>query len=94
MARLVVEETPEEAQRRVGYEVVSILVPTLQDWFRDQYDEKSPDVDPALFTRMACVALLNAAAVLGVDVGMLREQFLAVCDSCYNDANVKAPRFA
>lgn len=91
---MVVEETPEEAQRKLGYEVVSTLVPTLQDWFRDQYDEKQSNVDPVLFTRMACVALLNAAAVLGVDVGMQPQQFLSVCDSCYNDASVKAPRFA
>jgi hypothetical protein len=51
-------------------------------------------VDPVRFAQLSVVALTQVAAIIGVDVGMTLDQFLAVSKANFEQAYVKAPKFS
>jgi hypothetical protein len=72
-----------------------LLTVKLLNEFRHTWTEqfKEAGVSATLFSRLSLVAMTQVAAIVGVDVGMTQEQFLAVCRANFNEAYSKAPKF-
>lgn len=51
------------------------------------------ETDPVRFSQLSVVALTQLSAIVGVDVGMIPQQFEAVCRAQFDAAFAKAPRF-
>lgn len=69
---------------------VKLLSEFRQLWV-DQFKESG--VSAVLFSRLSIVAMTQIAAIVGVDVNMTQEQFMAVCRANFDEAFKKAPRF-
>lgn len=72
-----------------------ILTTKLIGEFRDKWNEqqKESGVSSVLYSRLSIVALTQLAAIVGVDVGMTTEQFIAVAKANFDEAFKVAPRF-
>lgn len=71
-----------------------LMTVKLIEAFRKVWVEQSTGVEPVLFSRLSVVALTQLSAMLGVDVGMTQEQYMAVCQANFIEAFRKAPKFA
>jgi hypothetical protein len=53
-----------------------------------------PGMDPVKYSQLHVVALTQYAAIIGVDLNMKPENFLAMCNLAFRSAHQKAPKFS
>jgi hypothetical protein len=74
------------------YQLASKLMEAFQETWKAMYAEGL--ADPMTFSRMSVVALTQLAAIVGVDVGMSTDQFIAINKANFEEAFRKAPKFS
>lgn len=72
-----------------------ILTTRLIEAYRETWlaEKATSGVSEMHYSRLSVVAMTMLAGVVGVDVGMSRDQFVAVCAANFDQALAQAPRF-
>lgn len=80
------ETTPE-------YKIMVDMLTGFQREWNAQFNAKK-DIDAVKFSKLSVVALTQLSAIIGVDVGMMEEQYTNVCRAQFIEAHKRAPKFS
>lgn len=74
---------------------MSLIGTKIMTSIRQWYASEAPiyKLDPMLLNHVICTALVQYAAVLSVDMGVAKENFLKSAGLLHDDAYDKAPKF-
>ena len=81
----------QEPEPNPDFEMMTHILNDLRHFWATECN--SSGVDPVRFGRLGIVALTQWTAIVGVDLGMQEEQFMAVCRANFQEAFKRAPRF-
>jgi hypothetical protein len=83
---------PPQQEMTPDYLLTTKILNAYKDAWAIQLKESG--ADPMLYARLSVVAMSQWLAIVGVDIGMSQEQFLAVCKANFETAYQKAPKFS